>query len=53
MAKKGSTRAHAARSDATLRDRSQPFDLGQALVEAFLTNERINQVLLDLLTPEV
>ena len=24
------------------RDRKQPVDLGQALVEAFLTNERIN-----------
>jgi uncharacterized damage-inducible protein DinB len=35
------------------RDRRQPVDLGRALVEAFLTNERINQVLLDSLKPEV
>ena len=26
----------------------EPVDLGRGLVEAFLTNERINQVLLDL-----
>jgi hypothetical protein len=35
------------------RDRRQPVDLGRALIEAFLTNERINQVLLDILNPEV
>lgn len=35
------------------RDRKVPIDLGRALVEAFLTNERINQVLLDLLDPKV
>jgi uncharacterized damage-inducible protein DinB len=35
------------------RDRSQPVDLGRALVEAFLTNDRINQVLLELLDPKV
>jgi uncharacterized damage-inducible protein DinB len=35
------------------RNRKEPVDLGQALVEAFLTNERINQVLLDLLDPKV
>ena len=35
------------------RDRRQPVELGRALVEAFLTNERINQVLLDSLSPEV
>jgi uncharacterized damage-inducible protein DinB len=28
-------------------------DLGRALVEAYLTNERINQVLLDFLDPEI
>jgi len=28
-------------------------DLGRALVEAFLTNERINQVLLDLIEPGI
>lgn len=31
----------------------EPVDLGRALVEAFLTNERINQVLLDLLDPGI
>lgn len=35
------------------RDRQQPVDLGRALVEAFLANERINQVLLDALDPKV
>jgi uncharacterized damage-inducible protein DinB len=30
-----------------------PFELGHALVRAFLTNERVNQVLLDLLDPRV
>ncbi len=35
------------------RKRNEPVDLGQALVEAFLTNERINQVLLDLLDPRI
>lgn len=54
MAKKNSAKAGASRRSATYRDRSQPVDLGRALVEAFLTNERIiNQVLLDLLAPEV
>ncbi len=33
--------------------RQHPVDLGRALVEAYLTNERINQVLLDLLDPKV
>ena len=36
-----------------VRPRREPIDLGRALVEAFLTNERINQVLLDLLDPKV
>ncbi len=35
------------------RDRNEPVDLGRALVEAYLTNERINQVLLDAIDPEV
>jgi uncharacterized damage-inducible protein DinB len=35
------------------RKRGEPVDLGRALIEAFLTNERINQVLLDALRPEV
>jgi uncharacterized damage-inducible protein DinB len=37
----------------SLRDQKKPVDLGTALVEAFLTNERINQKLLDLLDPKV
>jgi uncharacterized damage-inducible protein DinB len=35
------------------RERKRPVDLGQALMEAFQTNERINQVLLDILDPRV
>ncbi|MGH7600237.1 MAG: DinB family protein, partial [bacterium] len=35
------------------RSRKEPVDLGRALVEAFMTNERINQVLLDLLEPKI
>jgi uncharacterized damage-inducible protein DinB len=35
------------------RDRRMPVDLGNALIEAFLTNERINQVLLDLVDPGI
>lgn len=40
-------------SSKSARNRKQPVDLGQALVEAFLTNERINQVLLNLLDPGI
>ena len=36
-----------------IRNRKEPVDLGLALVEAFLTNERINQVLLDFLDPKI
>lgn len=35
------------------RHRKVPVDLGQALIEAFLTNERVNQVLLDLVEPAI
>src|SRR5262245_49936560 len=35
------------------RDRKQPVDLAEALVDAFLTNEAINQKLLELLDPKV
>src|SRR5213593_4150977 len=35
------------------RDRKQPVNLGRALVEAFLTKERVNQTLLDLLDPKI
>jgi uncharacterized damage-inducible protein DinB len=35
------------------RNRKEPVDLGRALIEAFLTNERINQVLLDILDPKI
>jgi len=38
---------------ALLRNRRKPVDLGRALVEAYLTNERINQVLLDFLDPKI
>jgi DinB family len=37
----------------SLRDRKQPVDLGVALIEAFLTSERITQTLLDLLDPKI
>jgi uncharacterized damage-inducible protein DinB len=30
-----------------------PVDLGRALVQAFMTNERINQVLVDSIAPEI
>lgn len=53
MSKKRPGNESAARGVASGRDRRQPVDLGRALVEAFLTNERINQVLLDCLSPEV
>src|SRR5262245_54232009 len=33
--------------------RREPIDLGRALVEAYLTNERINQVLLEILDPGI
>jgi uncharacterized damage-inducible protein DinB len=36
-----------------LRSRREPVDLGRALVEAFLTNERINQVLIESLDPMI
>lgn len=35
------------------RDRRVPVDLGRALVEAFLTNERINQLLLEMIDPSI
>lgn len=44
--------ASASRAESS-RSRKEPVDLGCALVEAFLTNERINQVLLDLLDPKI
>ena len=53
MGAKSSAKAGAAASGPGNRDRRQPVDLSRALVEAFLTNERINQVLLDILDPEV
>lgn len=49
--KSAATRANKPASG--VRDRKQPVDLGQALIEAYLTNERINQVLLDVLDPKV
>ena len=53
MASKRTTNAKTTRRAATNRDRREPVDLGRALVEAFLTNERINQLLLDSLSPQV
>jgi uncharacterized damage-inducible protein DinB len=53
MAKKSVEKASAPSRVAANRDRRQPVELGRALVEAFLTNERINQVLLDSLSPDV
>jgi uncharacterized damage-inducible protein DinB len=35
------------------RNRREPVELGRALVEAYLTNERINQVLIDSLDPKI
>jgi uncharacterized damage-inducible protein DinB len=52
MAKKIAATGGASPGASTHRDRRQPVDLGRALVEAFQTNERINQVLLDALSPE-
>ncbi len=45
--------AKAGKARGPARDRKQPVDLRLALVEAFLTNERVNQTLLDLLDPKV
>ena len=53
MPKKTTTNARAPRRTSANRDRQQSVDLGHALSEAFLTNERINQVLLDSLSPDV
>src|SRR5262249_54140856 len=53
MAKKPAAKVSAPSRIAGNRDRRQPVELGRALVEAFLTNERVNQVLPDSLSPEV
>ncbi len=53
MPKKTTARTSAPHRTAANRKRGEPVDLGRALIEAFLTNERINQVLLDCLRPEV
>jgi len=53
MAKKSVEKASAPGRVAANRDRCQPVELGRALVEAFLTNERINKVLLDSLGSDV
>jgi hypothetical protein len=53
MAAKGKSKASGSHGAEPKGDRREPVDLGRALVEAFLTNERINQVLLDLLEPNV
>jgi uncharacterized damage-inducible protein DinB len=51
--KKTATKARPPRRIGANRDRQVPVDLGRALIDAFLTNERINQVLLDSLSPDV
>jgi uncharacterized damage-inducible protein DinB len=38
---------------ASTRNRQESVDLGRALIEAFQTNERINQVLLDAIDPKI
>jgi uncharacterized damage-inducible protein DinB len=53
MAAKRTAKGVGAIGAAVDRKNRQPIDLGRALIEAFLTNERINQVLIDLLDPEV
>jgi uncharacterized damage-inducible protein DinB len=53
MAKKTGARVSAASRIASNQDRRLPVELGRALVEVFLTNERINQVLLASLSPKV
>jgi len=47
------TDAGKSRAAGGYRNRKEPIDHGRALIEAFLTNERINQVLLDLLDPKI
>jgi uncharacterized damage-inducible protein DinB len=53
VAKKTTAKTRAPKRPAANRQRGEPIDFGRALIEAFLTNERINQVLLDSLRPEV
>jgi len=53
MARMRTADASAPQQASVSRNRRQSVDLGRALVEAFLTNERINQVLLSSLSPEV
>lgn len=45
--------AGSARAPSAPRNRQQPIDFGRALIDAYLTNERINQVLLDALDPKI
>jgi uncharacterized damage-inducible protein DinB len=40
-------------NSAAVKNRGEPVDLGRALVEAYLTNERINQVLIDAIDPKI
>src|SRR6516164_1565630 len=53
MAKKSAAKVSTPVRFAGNRDRRPPVELGRALVEAFLTNERINKVLLDSLGSDV
>jgi uncharacterized damage-inducible protein DinB len=53
-APKKTAKSSASRSAAKpKRDLNNPIDLGRALVEAYQTNERINQVLLEAIDPAV
>ena len=53
MTRKKSTTSARPRVGARGNGAVAPFDPARALVEAFLTNERINQVLVDLIDPSV
>jgi len=50
---KGAAPQPATQPAANAARRKAPIEFGRALVEAFLTNERINQVLIDLLPPSI
>lgn len=52
MSKKKTSATKSAKSPVATR-RKEPVELGRALIRAFLTNERINQTLLDLLDPRI
>lgn len=53
MAAKKPTKASRTAGATDGQDKRPPLDLARSLVEAFLTNERINQLLIDLLNPDI